>query len=85
MREAEIIYVLSEGIVMKIIICLSIVAVLIILLYPFTMIGLDDGGTKEYRAVLYSVRFWHSIDDRYESGYYEATEVKVFPFNYLSG
>ena len=40
-----------------------------------------DGGTVQYKAVLYSLTFWHSIDARYESGFYEAIEVKIFPFN----
>jgi len=63
------------------IIALIILAVL--LLIPMRM-GFKDGGTVMYQAVLYRLTFYHSFDNRYPSGYYEATAFSIFPF-YLFG
>lgn len=49
---------------------------LLVLLIPFPM-NYKDGGTVRWQAVLYSLTFWHSFDERYESGYYEATELRI--------
>lgn len=67
----------------RIILILSVTIVFIALLFPvrFTY---KDGGTKEYKAILYSVKLWHSINENYDSGFYEATEIQIFPFNYFS-
>ena len=61
-----------------------VIVILALLLIPLPM-GLKDGGTIIYQAVLYRLTRYHSlvpIDqlDRYPSGYYEATAFSVFPF-----
>ena len=53
--------------------------VLVVLLIPMRF-AFKDGGTVEYHAVLYRLTFHHSIDDRYPSGFYEATTFGIFPF-----
>ena len=57
--------------------------ILIVLLFPFDMGGYNDGGTSYFYAIFYSLTFWHKLDDNYKSGYYEATEFKIFPFNWF--
>ena len=64
------------------ILLIFIIFVFAILLFPIKH-SYKDGGTVEYRAILYSVIFWHRLDENYESGFYEATEFKFLPFNYL--
>jgi hypothetical protein len=57
---------------------MTVVAIcLVFLLFPVRL-NYKDGGTIEYKAILYDVIFWHALDPRYESGYYEATEIKFF-------
>ena len=52
--------------------------ILVLLLIP-ARLALKDGGTIIYHAALYRLTFYHSLDDRYPSGFYEATAVSVFP------
>ena len=59
-----------------------IIVVLIILLFPIKLTR-EDGGTVEYKAILYTVRFFQEINSSYESGFYEYREIIVFPFNYF--
>lgn len=40
-----------------------------------------DGGTVSYKAILYSNTDYHRMQD--DGTYYEATEFKLFPFNYV--
>lgn len=51
---------------------------------------LKDGGTVVWSAILYKVIAWHRIEPvlneqtgEYEHTYYEATEFKIFPFNWI--
>lgn len=64
----------------KKIIIIAICFTLVLLLLPMTY-TYKDGGTKEYKAVLYSIIKWHSIDNNYESGYKTGTEFHFFPAN----
>lgn len=64
------------------IILIFVILVFAILLFPIKY-SYKDGGTVEYKAVLYSMIFWHRIDENYETGFYEAVEFKFFPLNYL--
>jgi len=59
-----------------------IVLICLILLFPIKE-SCKDGGTVKYSAILYRLTFWHSMNDNYESGFYEATEFKIFPFNWI--
>ena len=61
-----------------------VLIVLVLLMLVPIKTGLKDGGTIMYQAVLYRLTFYHSFDDRYPSGFYEATAFSVFPF-YLFG
>jgi hypothetical protein len=51
-----------------------IIVLLIILLIPFPL-RYKDGGTVEYRAVLYSVTNYHSI--KADGGFYTGIEIKI--------
>lgn len=51
-----------------------VIVLLIILLIPFPL-RYKDGGTVEYRAALYSVTNYHSVDRN--DGYYTGIQVKV--------
>ena len=61
-----------------IIIAICFTFVLLVLPMKYTY---KDGGTKEYRAVLYNIIKWHSIDNNYENGYKTGTELHFFPAN----
>lgn len=54
-----------------------VVAVAIVLLIPLPT-HYKDGGTVEYKAILYSVTNYHSI--RSEGGFYTGVEVKICGF-----
>ncbi|MDE5992262.1 MAG: hypothetical protein K2G87_04355 [Oscillospiraceae bacterium] len=58
-----------------------IVIIAVILLIPFP-IYYKDGGTVEYRAVLYCVTKRHEL--ALEGGYYIGTEVKILGFEVYS-
>ena len=64
----------------KTIAIISICFVLVLLLLPLRY-RYKDGGTVEYRAVLYNIIKWHSIDNNYDSGYKTNTEFHFFPAN----
>lgn len=51
-----------------------IIVLLIVLLIPLPL-RYKDGGTVEYRAVLYSVTNYHSL--KAEEGYYTGIQVKI--------
>ena len=57
----------------------ALVIILVLMLIPMRF-AFKDGGTIMYQAVLYRLTFHHSIDDRYPSGFYEATTFGIFPF-----
>lgn len=63
-------------------IIISIIVCVILMLIPIKT-KFKDGGTVKYSAVLYSVTFYHSINDSCESGYYEDTVFEIFPFNFI--
>ena len=65
----------------KKVIIICILVVLVILLFPIKL-QYKDGGTIEYKAILYKVIKWHRIDNNYDSGYYEGTEIHLFPTNF---
>lgn len=56
-----------------VVISLIVIMLSVILLFPMTY-SLDDGGTVEYDAILYSVRKEHSING---SGYNVGIIVRV--------
>ncbi|MBE7064195.1 MAG: hypothetical protein E7384_00040 [Ruminococcaceae bacterium] len=69
----------------KLIITISIILLILLILFVPLPSGMyKDGGTKEYSALTYKIVKWHSIDSRYESGYYENTSVYWFPDNFKS-
>ena len=57
-------------------ICFAVVLLLLPMKYRY-----KDGGTTEYRAILYSVINWHAIDNNYDSGYKTGLEFHFFPTN----
>ncbi|MBQ8687342.1 MAG: hypothetical protein IJ512_02185 [Ruminococcus sp.] len=66
----------------KIIITIAAAVFLVLGLIPMKY-GLDDGGTIGYSAVFYEVIFWHQLDESSPTGYYEETEIRIFPMNCL--
>ena len=64
----------------KRIIIISICFVIVLLLFPMKY-HYKDGGTIEYRAILYNVIKWHALDNNYDDGYKTGTEVHFFPSN----
>lgn len=63
----------------KSIIIISIVVVLAILLFPIPS-KLKDGGTVEYRALLYTITDYHKLileTDESESGYIEGIKIEI--------
>ena len=62
---------------------LAIVFFIIIIMFPIK-VQYKDGGTMEYRAIVYKIIKWHRFNDNYESGIKEGTEIHIFPTNYHS-
>ena len=62
---------------------LLIIGILFVLLVPIKK-TYKDGGTREYSAILYKVIKWHTLDDDYESGYKDTTEIHIFPTKFHS-
>ena len=59
-------------------ICVIIAAVLaVILLFPVKTVY-RDGGTRDYRAILYRIVIWNRLQ---EDGIYHDTDVYFFPHN----
>lgn len=59
----------------KTIICI-IVVILIILLFPIRMV-LKDGGSVEYKAILYTITKYHKLSFETESGYTDGIGIKI--------
>lgn len=59
----------------KIIIGIAII-ISLILLVPLPLY-IKDGGSVEFKAVLYSVTKYHTLDERSESGYNDGWGVKI--------
>lgn len=64
----------------KKIIIISICFVIILLLLPIKY-QYKDGGTIEYKAVLYNIIFWHEINNNYDDNYRTGKEFHFFPEN----
>lgn len=43
----------------------------------------NDGGSVKYAALLYSITFYHQIDDTLPGGFRTDTEVQVAPFHFM--
>ena len=56
----------------------SIFLTKIILLFPIQINRLNDGGTVEYRTLLYSITKYHRLDENIDDGYIDGIEIKVF-------
>ena len=65
-------------------ICVIVVVALLVLMLIPSKMNLEDGGTKVYRAVLYTVTDWHRLNDEYSEGdtlvpaYIEGVTVRIF-------
>ena len=65
-------------------ICVIVVVALLVLMLIPSKMNLEDGGTKVYRAVLYTVTDWHRFNDEYSEGdtlvpeYIEGVTVRIF-------
>lgn len=53
------------------------VIIFILMLVPIPLTSLDDGGTKEYRAILYSVTKYHKLNLISEKGYDDGWKIKI--------
>lgn len=67
----------------KIKILIILLVIILILMIPIK-VRYKDGGTIEYRAILYKVIIWHKLSDKYSSGYKTGTEFHFFPNNFYS-
>ena len=62
----------------KNIVIIIVILLLIILLFPIQINRLNDGGTVEYRTLLYSITKYHRLDENIDDGYIDGIEIKVF-------
>lgn len=60
----------------KLIIIATIIIVLLVLLIPIPN-HLKDGGTVEYKALLYKVTKYHQLVEDSDFGYIEGTQIKI--------
>ncbi len=68
-------------------IIIAVLAVLLVLapFIPYRSGTYEDGGTREYRALAYTVVFWHKIfDDGNGPVFYEDTSVFWYPDNKMT-
>ena len=61
----------------KKIIIIAIVILLLILLMPFRTV-LKDGGTKQYKSILYKITKLHRLNEASPTGYDEGLIIKIF-------
>lgn len=54
--------------------------IFIILIFPIKIVY-KDGGTIEFKALLYKYIIWNSMDDDYENGYKTGEDFYFFPLN----
>lgn len=62
----------------KNIVIIIIVLLLIILLFPIQINRLKDGGTIEYKTLLFSFTKYHKLYESADNGYIDGIEIKVF-------
>lgn len=62
----------------KNIVIIIVILLLIILLFPIQINRLNDGGTVEYKTLLYSITKYHRLDENIDDGYIDGIEIKVF-------
>lgn len=60
----------------KKILVISVAIITLVLLLPKT-IHLKDGGTIEYKALLYKITKYHQINERSESGYNDGIGIEI--------
>ena len=69
----------------KITIIAAVCLVAVILFTPVSMGTLEDGGTRDYRALTYRIIKWNRPNGISEDGthleYYQKTGVYFFPYN----
>lgn len=58
-----------------------VILVLIVLLFPIRT-QYKDGGTIEYKALLYRVIKWHNLDNNYDDNIRTGTEFHLVPMNF---
>ena len=62
----------------KNILIIAIIVLLVILLFPFKIKRLKDGGTVEYKALLYSVTKYHKLaPENSEKEYIDGIGIKI--------
>ena len=59
------------------IIGITVLIIIFVLLIP-KIEGLNDGGTKIYKSLIYEIIKVHKIKDDPLEGYYEGTVIKIF-------
>lgn len=61
---------------------IKIVAIILILVTLFFPIAykLKDGGTREYKALLYSITKLNALDNIYPDGFRNGTIIKILGF-----
>lgn len=67
----------------KNIVIIIVILLLIILLFPIQINRLNDGGTVEYRTLLYSITKYHRLDENIDDGYIDGIEIKVLVRKYI--
>ncbi|MBO4218419.1 MAG: hypothetical protein IKX74_00575 [Erysipelotrichaceae bacterium] len=57
---------------------LIIIALLLILLCPYSIVRYRDGGTRDYKALLYRVVVWNRLMEE-EPGIYHRISIYFYP------
>lgn len=60
----------------RIILLVIIIAILLILLFPITF-HLNDGGSIEFKALLYTVTKYHKLNENTQNGYLEGIGIEI--------
>lgn len=65
----------------KKIILVIIIVIAVILLFPIPL-SLKDGGSIEFKAILYSITKYHQINHEVDGGYVNGVEIKILGKKY---
>lgn len=60
-------------------IIIAIIVLFIIMIIPIPM-KLKDGGSVEYKAILYSVKKIHKLNNQSSTGYEDGWDIKILGF-----
>ena len=63
----------------KYLLFIIVIIITFVIMYPYQTV-LNDGGSKQYKSLIYEITSYHSLDNHYISGYKNGISIKLFGF-----